>query len=70
MEHRQAVVLVAREVTPCDLDWIPLPVDKTFHNSVTELKDTEEACYVYLCKHLVRQLHRLHSSKHKYREVS
>ena len=44
MEHRQAVVLVAREVTPCDLDWIPIPVDKMFVNSVAELKDTEGTC--------------------------
>ena len=44
MEHRQAAVLVVREVTPCDLDWIPIPVDKTFVNSVTELKDMEGTC--------------------------
>ena len=38
VDHHQPVVNVVREVTPCDLDWTPLPVGKTFINSVTELK--------------------------------
>ena len=38
VDYHQAVVKAVREATPCDLDWIPLPVDKTFINSVTELK--------------------------------
>ena len=38
VDYHQAVVKVVREVTRCDLDWIPLPVGKTFINSVTELK--------------------------------
>ena len=63
--HHQPVVNVIREATPCNLDWIPILVDKTFVNSVAELKDTEEACYVHLCKHLVRQLHGFHSSGDK-----
>ena len=38
VDYHQAVVKVVREATPCDFDWIPLPVGKTFINSVTELK--------------------------------
>ena len=38
VDYHQAVVKVVREATPCDLDWIPFPVGKTFINSVTELK--------------------------------
>jgi len=44
VEHRQAVVVVVREVTPSDLDRIPIQVDKKFVNSFAELKDTEGTC--------------------------
>ena len=40
--HHQPVDKAAREATPCDLIWIPLPVDKTFVNRDAGLKDTEE----------------------------
>ena len=44
VDYHQPVVNAVREATPCDLDWIPIPVDKTFVNSVAELKDTEGTC--------------------------